>query len=78
VTVDLTGFVKQQKELLAQGKIGETDVADGLDQFWKFLQKQPKNLTIVNKDAVLANGKEIPFEKVPTATDKSGEGSGKK
>lgn len=78
VTVDLTGFVKEQKELLAQGKIGETDVADGLDQFWKFLQKQPKNLTVVNKDAVLANGKEIPFYKVPMATDKSAEGPWKK
>ena len=76
VTVDLTGFVKEQKELLARGKIRETDVTDGLDQFWKFLQHQPKNLTVVNKDAVLANGKEIPFYQ--TATDKSSEGSGKK
>ena len=69
VTVDLTGFVREQKELLARGKIGETDITDRLDQFWKFLQHQPKNLTVVNKDAVLANGKEIPFYKAPTATD---------
>jgi hypothetical protein len=61
VMVDLTGFVKEQKELLVQGKIEETDVSLRLAEFQKFVKKQPKNLTVIIKDVVLANGREIPF-----------------
>jgi hypothetical protein len=60
VVVDLTSFVKEQKELFIQGKIGEADVAERLAQFQEFVKKQPKNLTVITKDVVLANGREIP------------------
>jgi hypothetical protein len=61
VTADLSGFVRQQKDLLTHGDIQTTDVAARLDEFWKFLHRQPKNLTIINKDTVLANGTELLF-----------------
>ena len=60
VVIDLTGFVKEQMELFTQGKIGEADVAGRLAQFQEFVKKQPKNLTVITKDVVLANGREIP------------------
>ena len=75
VVVDLTGFVKEQKELFIQGRIGEADVAERLAQFQKFVKKQPKNLTVITKDVVLANGREVSFsmgnaEKSPSDPEK--------
>ena len=61
VVVDLTSFVKEQKELFMQGRIGEADVAERLAQFQKFVKKQPQNQTVIIKDIVLANGREISF-----------------
>jgi hypothetical protein len=61
VMVDLTGFVKEQIELFTQGKIGEADVASRLAEFQELVKKQPKNLTVITKDVVLANGREIPI-----------------
>jgi hypothetical protein len=70
VVVDLSGFVKEQRELFAQGKIGEAEVTARLTQVQKFVKGQPKNLTVINKDVVLANGREIPINLPP---EKSGE-----
>jgi hypothetical protein len=70
VMVDLSGFVKEQRELFAQGKIGEAEVTARLAQVQKFVKGQPKNLTVINKDVVLANGREIPINLPP---DKSAE-----
>lgn len=70
VVVDLSGFVKEQRELFAQGKIGEAEVTARLAQVQKFVKGQPKNLTVINKDVVLANGREIPINLRP---EKSGE-----
>jgi hypothetical protein len=70
VVVDLSGFVKEQRELYAQGKIGEAEITARLAQVQKFVKGQPKNLTVINKDVVLANGREIPINLPP---EKSGE-----
>jgi hypothetical protein len=65
VVVDLSGFVKEQRELYAQGKIGEAEITARLAQVQKFVKGQPKNLTVINKDVVLANGREIPVNLPP-------------
>lgn len=61
VVVDLTSFVKEQTELFSQGKIGKDDISARLAQFQKFVKGQPQNLTVITKDIVLANGREISF-----------------
>jgi len=61
VVVDLTGFVKEQTELLSQGKIGKEEITARLAQFQEFVKRQPQNLTVITKDIVLANGREISF-----------------
>ena len=75
VVVDLAGFVKEQTELYAQGKIGKEEITARLGQFQDFIKNQPQNQTVIIKDVVLANGKEIPFTigtagKSPADTDK--------
>ena len=59
MVVDLTGFVKEQKELFVQGKINEADLSARLAQFQDFLSKQPKNVTVITRDVVLSGGKEL-------------------
>ena len=61
VVVDLAGFVKEQTELLSQGKIGKEEITARLGQFQDFIKKQPQNQTVIIKDIVLANGREISF-----------------
>jgi hypothetical protein len=57
--VDLTGFVKEQKELFAQGKIDQAELSSNLSRLQTYIKGQPKNLMVISKDVVLANGKEI-------------------
>lgn len=57
--VDLTGFVKEQKELFAQGKIDQAELSSNLSRLQTYIKGQPKNLMVITKDVVLANGKEI-------------------
>lgn len=57
--VDLTGFVKEQKELFAQGKIDQAELSSNLSRLQAYIKNQPKNLMVITKDVVLANGKEI-------------------
>jgi len=59
MVVDLTGFVKEQKELFVQGKINEADLSARFAQFQDFLSKQPKNVTVITKDVVLSGSKEL-------------------
>ena len=59
VMVDLTGFVKEQKELFAQGKIDQAELSSNLSRLQTYIKGQPKNLMVITKDVVLANGKEI-------------------
>ncbi len=76
VIVDLSGFVKEQKELFSQGKIGEAEVSDNLSRFQEFINSQPKNLTVITKDVVLAGGKELPI-RLPTVNPGPGQNSSK-
>ena len=61
VMVDLTEFVKEQKELFAQGKIDQAELSANLSRLQTYIKNQPKNLMVITKDVVLANGKEIPL-----------------
>jgi hypothetical protein len=61
VMVDLTGYIKQERALFVKGKISKTEVSANLDRFQKFIDCQPKNVTVLLKDVVLAGGKEIRF-----------------
>ena len=61
VVVDLTSFVKEQTELFSQGKIGKDEISARLAQFQAFIKRQPQNQTVITKDVVLANGREISF-----------------
>ena len=73
--VDLGAYITEQKELFAQGKIGEAEVTARLSNLQNYLKNQPENLTILTKDVVLANGKELPL---PIATTGKASDSGKK
>jgi len=59
MVVDLTGYVKQQRELFAEGKIREAEVSANLKGVQQFIANQPKNTTVIIKDVVLAGGKEL-------------------
>ena len=59
VMVDLTEFVKEQKDLFAQGKINQAELSSNLSRLQAYIKNQPKNLMVITKDVVLANGKEI-------------------
>jgi hypothetical protein len=61
VMVDLTGFVREQKELLARGKIDQAEVSANLARLQTYIKNQPKNLMVITKAVVLANGREIPL-----------------
>ena len=61
VMVDLTEFVKEQKDLFAQGKINQAELSSNLSRLQAYIKNQPKNLMVITKDVVLANGKEIPL-----------------
>lgn len=61
VVVDLTGYIKEQRALFADGKIDKAEVSADLDRFQKFIQSQPGNVTVITKDVVLAGGREIKF-----------------
>ena len=72
VMVDLTEFVKEQKELFAQGKIDQAELSANLSRLQTYIKNQPKNLMVITKDVVLANGKEIPLPDARTGSPSSG------
>jgi hypothetical protein len=72
VMVDLTGFVKEQKELFAKGKIDQAELSANLSRLQTYIKNQPKNQTVITKDVVLANGKEIPLPDAGAGPPSSG------
>ena len=72
VMVDLTEFIKEQEKLLARGEIDQAEVSANLSRIQMYIKNQPKNLMVITKDVVLANGREIPLPSPRTGPPASG------
>ena len=61
VTVDLQGYLHQQRTLVAEGKVPEEAWRNGLDALDQQLEALPANHVILLKEVVLRNGEELPL-----------------
>ena len=59
VTMDLKGFIKQQKEMVTAGEINQEQLRDNLDAMEAALVSVPPNHTVLLKEVVLRNAQEI-------------------
>ena len=64
VALDLKGYLRTQKALLANGEITEAQWQQGLDRLEQVFREQPPNRTILLKEVVLKNGRE-PELRIP-------------
>ena len=61
MTVDLQGYLHQQRTLVAEGKVPEEAWRNGLDALDQQLEALPANHVILLKEVVLRNGEELPL-----------------
>ena len=64
VALDLKGYLRPQKALLANGEITEAQWQQGLDRLEQVFREQPPNHTILLKEVVLKNDRE-PELRIP-------------
>ena len=65
MVVDIGGYLRQQKALLAAGEITGDDLKAGLDKIDRLVSQQAdqhKNHIIILKEVVLKNGKELSIK----------------
>lgn len=59
VVMDLQGYIRQQRDLMAAGKLDQDQLRQGLDAMEAALLAVPANHTVLMKDVVLRNAPEI-------------------
>ncbi len=59
VVMDLKGFVRQQRDRMLSGELDEKQFQKNLDAMEKVLLAVPRNHTVIMKEVVLRNGREI-------------------
>ena len=62
VTVDLKGYVREQRNLFLANKIGQKDLRKNLDKMEEIITSIPKNNIVFSRDAVLRNAKVIELK----------------
>jgi hypothetical protein len=59
VVMDLKGFIRQQRDRMVAGKLDEEQFRKSLDTMEAVLLAVPTNHTVIMKEVVLRNGREI-------------------
>ena len=59
VTIDLQGYLNQQRTLVAEGKLTQEEWRNQLDAFDRQLASLPANHIVLQKGVVLRNGEEL-------------------
>lgn len=59
VTMDLKGYIRQQRDRVLAGELDEEGLRKSLDALEAALLAVPANQTVLLKDVVLRNGREI-------------------
>ncbi|OGH01692.1 MAG: hypothetical protein A2600_09885 [Candidatus Lambdaproteobacteria bacterium RIFOXYD1_FULL_56_27] len=62
LVVDILGFDLEQRRLLVEGQIDETEALRRLEVLKGMLASYPKNTLFLRKDAVLFNGEELEIQ----------------
>ena len=62
LVVDILGFDLEQRRLLMEGQIDETEALRRLEVLKNMLESYPKNTLFLRKDAVFFNGQELEIE----------------
>ncbi|MBN2569284.1 MAG: hypothetical protein JXB42_07620 [Deltaproteobacteria bacterium] len=62
VTVDLKGYVREQRNLFLANQIGQEDLRKNLDKMEEIITSLPKNNIVFSRDAVLRNARVIELK----------------
>jgi len=58
-TIDLQGFIQEQKQLYVLKRVTEDDIKKNLDMLEKKITQMPKNTVVITSDVILGKNVEI-------------------